>query len=191
MIKEIDTYMPSWFNELKAACEKAMFNTLAARIPECGDFGEIAQSLSFVIQEIQAGIIESDGKEIHYLCQRIAELEAIIDTAGKQRPYAFDSATAGLSFENPYSDAKPLYLHPDYASEARIRELEAEFNQCSGMLDDAERALEQLEDNLSALQSQHEMLRKDAERYRWMRDKNGDPPDELDVAIDAAMVENI
>lgn len=31
----------------------AMRNTFAARIPECGDFGGIAQNLAFVCQELE------------------------------------------------------------------------------------------------------------------------------------------
>lgn len=30
----------------------AMRNTMAARIPECGDFGEIAQNLDFIVNEL-------------------------------------------------------------------------------------------------------------------------------------------
>ena len=30
----------------------AMRNTVAARIPECGDFGEIAQNLDFIVNEL-------------------------------------------------------------------------------------------------------------------------------------------
>lgn len=30
----------------------AMRNTVAARIPECGDFGVIAQSLDFIVNEL-------------------------------------------------------------------------------------------------------------------------------------------
>ena len=37
---------------IKDACSEAMHYTLAARIPECGNFGEIAQNLSFALQEI-------------------------------------------------------------------------------------------------------------------------------------------
>lgn len=37
---------------IKDACLEAMHYTLAARIPECGNFGEIAQNLSFALQEI-------------------------------------------------------------------------------------------------------------------------------------------
>ena len=39
---------------IKDACSEAMHYTLAARIPECGNFGEIAQNLSFALQEIAA-----------------------------------------------------------------------------------------------------------------------------------------
>lgn len=41
-------------NSIKAACEEAMHYTVAARIPECGNFGWIAQNLSFALQEIAA-----------------------------------------------------------------------------------------------------------------------------------------
>ena len=37
---------------IKDACSEAMHYTLAARIPECENFGEIAQNLSFALQEI-------------------------------------------------------------------------------------------------------------------------------------------
>ena len=39
---------------IKDACSEAMHYTIAARIPECGNFGEIAQDLSFALQEIAA-----------------------------------------------------------------------------------------------------------------------------------------
>lgn len=38
-------------NELKPACDLAMNNVVLARIPECGDFAEIAQTISYVMQE--------------------------------------------------------------------------------------------------------------------------------------------
>ena len=41
-------------NSIKEACEEAMHYTVAARIPECGNFGRIAQNLSFALQEIAA-----------------------------------------------------------------------------------------------------------------------------------------
>lgn len=39
---------------LKNARDLAMKNTLAARIPECGDFGHIAQDLDYVLNDIEA-----------------------------------------------------------------------------------------------------------------------------------------
>ena len=39
---------------IKEACIEAMHYTVAARIPECGNFGRIAQNLSFALQEIAA-----------------------------------------------------------------------------------------------------------------------------------------
>lgn len=41
-------------NSIKEACEEAMHYTVAARIPECGNFGRIAQNLSFALHEIAA-----------------------------------------------------------------------------------------------------------------------------------------
>lgn len=38
----------------------AMRNTMAARIPECGDFGAIAQNLDFIVNELEL----SDEKNI-------------------------------------------------------------------------------------------------------------------------------
>lgn len=40
-------------SELKSACDIAMHNVLAARIPECGDFGKIAQSLAWAIDQLE------------------------------------------------------------------------------------------------------------------------------------------
>ena len=39
---------------IQEACRSAMHYTAAARIPECGEFGAIAQNLSFALQEIAA-----------------------------------------------------------------------------------------------------------------------------------------
>lgn len=41
-------------NSINEACEEAMHYTVVARIPECGNFGRIAQNLSFALQEIAA-----------------------------------------------------------------------------------------------------------------------------------------
>jgi hypothetical protein len=43
---------------LQDACNLAMRNTLAARIPECGDFGAIAQDLSWALDNLDAIAIE-------------------------------------------------------------------------------------------------------------------------------------
>lgn len=40
---------------LRESRDSAMHYTMAARIPECGEFGGIAQNLDYVLQEIEAG----------------------------------------------------------------------------------------------------------------------------------------
>ena len=42
----------AWMKALFDAHDTAMHHALAARIPECGTFGEIAQNLDYVLQEI-------------------------------------------------------------------------------------------------------------------------------------------
>lgn len=52
IISENKIFTPEMIQELVDSCNLAMHNAVAARIPECGDFGKIAQSLSYIIQEI-------------------------------------------------------------------------------------------------------------------------------------------
>lgn len=40
-------------NELETARSTAMHNTAAARVPECGDFGAIAQTLDYVVEALR------------------------------------------------------------------------------------------------------------------------------------------
>lgn len=47
--------------ELKNACDIAMKNSVVARIPECGEFAAIAQSLSWVISNLESGHLEPGG----------------------------------------------------------------------------------------------------------------------------------
>lgn len=47
-------------DELNTARITAMHNTMAARVPECGDFGAIAQTLDYVIAELRAAIDAPD-----------------------------------------------------------------------------------------------------------------------------------
>jgi hypothetical protein len=53
-LKEQSGESEAWMQALIEAHDTAMHNTFAARIPECGIFGEIAQNLSYVLQEIKA-----------------------------------------------------------------------------------------------------------------------------------------
>jgi len=41
-----------WLKALSEARDIAMFQTLKARIPECGHFGAIAQQLDWLVEEI-------------------------------------------------------------------------------------------------------------------------------------------
>jgi len=45
------------------ARDLAMHQTMAARIPECGDFGAIAQSLDYVVGELNLSYGVNDVKE--------------------------------------------------------------------------------------------------------------------------------
>lgn len=54
-MSEISKYgklTPEIIRALIESRDLAMHNTVAARIPECGDFGVIAQSLDFIINEL-------------------------------------------------------------------------------------------------------------------------------------------
>ena len=41
-----------WLKALKLARDIAMFQTLKARLPECGHFADIAQQLDWLVEEI-------------------------------------------------------------------------------------------------------------------------------------------
>lgn len=47
------------YRALVDACNLAMLYTVKARIPECGEFGAIAQNLSYIIDNMK----ERDGNE--------------------------------------------------------------------------------------------------------------------------------
>lgn len=56
---ELDARIRKAMPELKEARSLAMHNTVAARIPECGDFGCIAQSLDWVCSTLSESLVNS------------------------------------------------------------------------------------------------------------------------------------
>lgn len=55
-MSEISKYAKLTHEIIRALIESrdlAMHNTMAARIPECGDFGCIAQNLDFIVNELE------------------------------------------------------------------------------------------------------------------------------------------
>jgi hypothetical protein len=65
---------------LKNARDLAMKNTLAARIPECGDFGHIAQDLDYVLNDIEA--YTAPPREVVYLIYH-GDGECAVDEVSK------------------------------------------------------------------------------------------------------------
>jgi len=124
-----------------------------------------------------------DKAHLKILAQAVADLEDIPDRAGEH-----SEAVAYLETH--------MHCHTILGLLAEIERLDRESQNLSNQLGQCARDRRAFRAERDQLKAESEALRKDAERYRWLRDKahtadwefiGGQTPDAGEAEIDAAM----
>lgn len=140
---------PTPMDALKEARDLAMKNTLAARIPECGDFAEIAQNLDWVITQLeespdlirQVEVESVDTPDFDELLLSVVQEHTEMPTFGSDPTAGYRNARAAL------------IAHIDSIITARVDDVAAQLELMTEYRDDALMQVVKLKRALAASQA--------------------------------------